>query len=338
MAKSVCQGSLKFVSTKQMDNGFSRAHLKSMFGLSKYPDNGLSITGTSESFEDLAIDYTDGVSISGVQRKLFMTLENGVLKPVVENGLYIVKPSPQKFPELAENEHAIMCLARAVGLDVADCSLIPFENGERAYVTKRFDITASGQRLFIEDGASLCNIHPKHKGDDSLSYENTLKELYQASGNQKTVLLNAFNQVLFSFIVGNSDLHLKNFSMYREPTSNTTTMNNFTPIYDVLSIAPYPAYDGEYMTLSLLHSELDSNFSSSYESYGYYTFHDFLLLAENIGLGEKAGASFIKKLASKVEQTADVVMQNSFCSANLREIILKRIKERCSCLKRPVIS
>ena len=105
-----------------------------MYGITK----PVIISGTSESFTDMVIEHTDGTSISGVQRKMFMTLVKGVLVPS-NQGEYIVKPTPYGLPQLSENEHAIMKIAQRVGFNVAKCSIAPFENGELAYVTKRFD-------------------------------------------------------------------------------------------------------------------------------------------------------------------------------------------------------
>lgn len=79
--------------------------------------------------------------------------------PAQGNGGYILKPMPPGIPHLPENEHALMNLARAAGLKVADCAVIPFEDGELGYITKRFDTLPDGQRLFIEDATSLCLSH-----------------------------------------------------------------------------------------------------------------------------------------------------------------------------------
>jgi serine/threonine-protein kinase HipA len=98
-------------------------------------------------------------------------------------------------------------------------------------------------RYFVEDGASLCSVHPKHKDSDALSYETVLKRLSEAAGNSKAVTLNLFLHVVFSYLVANNDLHLKNFSLMRKPFGKNSTMDMLSPIYDVLSLAPYPVFD-----------------------------------------------------------------------------------------------
>lgn len=99
----------------------------------------------------------------------------------------------------------------------------------------------------------------------------------------------ALRLVLFSYLVGNNDLHLKNFSLikYYKPSNKTHLLDGFAPVYDVLSVYPYPEYYTESLSLSLLESEVDAVYSSSYESYGYYTLHDFILLAQNFGVKEQ---------------------------------------------------
>ncbi|NQY34347.1 MAG: HipA domain-containing protein [Alteromonadaceae bacterium] len=331
-----CKGTLAPITTSKSSE-YTTKHLKTMFGLSSYPKSGIYIKGTSNTFEKYAIDFTDGNSISGVQRKLLMNHENGEFRPVNHKGMYIVKPSSNGLPHIAENEHAIMLLAKAVGLIVANCALVPFEDGELAYITKRFDIIDGNTRLFIEDGASLCEVHPKHKGDDSLSYENTLRTLFKASGNNQLILLNGFRQILFAYIVGNNDLHLKNFSMYREPNILSNVMKDFTPIYDILSVAPYKEYDNEPLTLSLLSSEIDGEFSSSHNQYGYYTLHDFILLGVNIGFTTQATKIYINKMIKAVTKQAPIILGKSFCPEDHKKLILKRIEDRLSCLQRPIL-
>lgn len=320
---------------KGNESPYSSYFLKTMFAIAQLPRNGLCIKGNAQTFNDLAPEYTEGNSVSGAQKKLFMSLVNGVLVPVKKDGHYIVKPAPDEFPHLPENEHCIMQLAKAVGFDVAANALVPFENGELAYVTKRFDMHKSGLRLFIEDAASLCLVAPVNKGSDGLSYEHTLNTLFTASGQNKGVTLNGFLQVLFAYIVGNNDLHLKNMSMFREVNSHSHFMTNFTPMYDLLSVAPYPEYYSEDFSLSLLHSELEGRFSEAYENYGYYTAHDFLMFGQRVGLSKSASKALIKKLCSAVERTHAYIIDASQCPKEMKSIIKTHIADRLDRLSRP---
>lgn len=330
----ICQGSLKTVSDNQLSGGYSKQFLKDMFGVASVPVNGFTIGTTAHQFDVLAPKFTKGASISGVQRKLLMDLKGGELVPVAKGGRYIVKPAPPELPYLPENVHAMMCLARAAGFQVAHCAVLPFKDGELGYVVKRFDFAPDGRRLFIEDGASLCNVHPKNKGSDALSYETTLITMYEAAGKKQPVLLNGFRQVLFAYLIGNNDLHLKNFSMYRPPNSRSTTMTDFTPLYDVHSVFPYPDYHGDYLTLSLLQSEVDGDFSAEYYAYGYYTQYDFIQLATNIGLNEKAATTFIKRLTADVEKHLAHYLHASKLPSDMVQLLKREITGRLDCMRR----
>ncbi|MEY8215980.1 MAG: HipA domain-containing protein [Colwellia sp.] len=328
-----CKGSLKLTLEKNLQQRFSTAHLKSMYGLTQ----PVSVKGTSESFNDMVIDHTVGTSISGVQRKMFMTLDNGILVPS-NQGEYIVKPTPRDFPQLSENEHAIMKIAERVGFKVAKCSIAPFEDGELAYVTQRFDLTSKkGVKLFVEDGASICDVHPMNKGSDALSYETCIKIMVDACGGAIAHAAYAIRFVLFSYIVGNNDLHLKNFSLHRKPSSKSHMMDGFTPLYDVLSVAPYPAYDTEYTSLSLLESETDGLFSPSYESYGYYTKHDFILLFASFGVKRIIAEKIILDFVEKIRKVSSDVLILSSLSSEMQDIIMTRITQRCGHIEKEII-
>jgi serine/threonine-protein kinase HipA len=239
------------------------------------------------------------------------------------------------FPHLPENEHCIMQLAKVVGLYVAQNTLVPFESGELAYLIKRFDILKDATRLFIEDAASLCLVAPVNKGSDALSYEDTLNTLFTVSGQNRGVTLNGFRQVLFAYIVGNNDLHLKNLSLFRKPNSQSHFMTNFTPVYDVLSVAPYPKYYGVDLSLRLLNSELEAVFSEAYEQYGYYTGYDFITFGQQIGLSNSATKKLIKQLFSAVEGTYEYIINASQCPDGMKHEIKSHIAEKLGRLSRP---
>ena len=321
----------------------SSAYFKKMFAADAALIGSLKVVGDNASFDDYAPAYLDGQSVSGVQRKLFMRREGDRLMPAHKDGDFIVKPCPKQFSELPANEYSMMTLASVTGIDTAQHALVPFEDGELCFVTRRFDLLAqpankkpepARQRYFIEDAASLCQINSKHKGSDALSYETTLKQLYQCSGANKVVLLKGFQQVLFAYLIGNNDLHLKNFSMYRKPDDRSTLMRDFTPAYDILSVAPYPAYYGEDLTLCVLASEVDAEFSDAYEQYGYYTRPDFVLLAEKIGLGATVGERVIQKMINQVSQNVEKVLNQSVCSSQLTDALKAHIEERLGRMQR----
>ena len=335
MVDGICKGSLKPTKESNLINGYSKSHLKSFYG----ETNSAYIKGTADEFDELVMDHTTGSSISGVQRKMFMHLENGVLIPS-NKGEFIVKPTPKAFPSLSENEQAIMKICEAVGLKTAQCSVVPFEDGELAYITKRFDlISNSKERLFIEDGASICNVAPKHKDSDSLSYEKTLKQMVDSCAGAQGAALIALRMLIFGYIVGNNDMHLKNFSLYRKPTNKTVIFDGFTPVYDMLSVAPYKAYFGTELSLNLLESEAEeARYSKSYDAYGYYTFEDFYLLAQSLGIVAKAATKLITSFVAIIDKKAPPVLMNSNLPEDLKQFLLKRITNKCSVMRQAIIT
>lgn len=335
MSNSICKGSLKTVKESNLLNGFSKSHLQSFYGKAK----PVHIKGTANKFDELVMDHTTGASISGVQRKMFMHIEDSVLMPS-NHGEYIVKPTPKAFPSLSENEHAIMKLSEAVGLKTAQCSVIPFEDGELAYITKRFDLTSNAnERLFIEDGASICNVAPRHKDSDSLSYERTLKQMVDSCAGAEAAALIALRILIFGYIVGNNDMHLKNFSLYRKPTNKTVIFDGFTPVYDMLSVVPYKDYFTTELSLSLLESETEqAQFSNSYEAYGYYTFEDFYLLAQSLGIAAKAATKLISNFVAVIDKKAEVILMHSNLPDDLKDLLLKRITSKCAAMRRKIIT
>lgn len=298
-------------------------------------EKGVTIVGTSGSFNDYAVDHANGQSISGVQRKLMMKLDGGKLVPTAHGGQYIVKPAPEEAPHCPENEYFVMSLASKVGLNAAECGLVPFEDGELAYVTSRFDIINKKERYLIEDAASLCLAHPKHKDSDALSYETVLKLLSKAAGNSKALTLKLFLQVVFSHIVGNNDLHLKNFSLMRKPSSHSTTMDLVAPVYDILSLAPYPKFDGAcFMSIGVLATEEgdEGYFSRAYDWFGFYTKEDFVQLGVSIGLPQALVEKQIKLLTNKILSLLDSGFRTPVPD-DIYSSITKRISERCKTLE-----
>tara|TARA_R110000822_G_scaffold191315_1_gene330021 strand:- start:46788 stop:47714 length:927 start_codon:yes stop_codon:yes gene_type:complete len=293
------------------------------------------IEGSISDFETMASTQPLKYLIAGVQPKLLMALDSNKLIPC-HVGEFIVKPTPEQFPALAENEYFVMTLAKAMGFETAEFTLLPFENGEEAYVTKRFDVESeTNQKYFVEDGASLCNIQPAEKDDHDLTYERMINLMAGACENPEDIKLTCFKLVLFSYIVGNNDLHMKNFSFYRSPLKASHIMDGMTPIYDVVSIAPYPDYDSCYLSLSLLESEVEGDFSDSYEVYGYYTQHDFLLLSQGLELKTMNTASEILAWISEIPHQVNLICCNS---SVLHAKILTLIKQRLVMLNKPSIN
>jgi serine/threonine-protein kinase HipA len=158
-------------------------------------------------------------------------------------GSYILKPPTQQYPYLPELEDLTMHLATVAGIETVPHSLIRLQSGNLAYITKRVDRTKKS-KLHMEDMCQLTERHTedKYKG----SYEQIAKAILKYSYNPVLDLINFYEQVLFSFLTGNADMHLKNFSLLK-----TEIGYKLAPAYDMVASALVVQGDDEEMALNL---------------------------------------------------------------------------------------
>jgi serine/threonine-protein kinase HipA len=187
-------------------------------------------------------------SLTGVQPKLSLNLSkhDGCCRLTIVGlwGDYIFKPQTDSFEQLPENEDLTMHLAEAAKISVVPHSLIRLADGKLGYITKRIDRTKNGEKIDMEDMCQLT-LHPteyKYKG----SHEQIAKTILQYSNTPKLDLTNYMQLLLFCFVTGNNDMHLKNFSLY-QPTEGY----QLTPAYDLLNVAIANPKDKDELALTL---------------------------------------------------------------------------------------
>ena len=176
-------------------------------------------------------------SMSGAQSKGLFYLNEGRLIPVSQKervfdnleSQFIVKPSG-KFEELPENEYVTMEIARNIGFEVPPCALVEIENFGRAFVIKRFDLD-KGKRKRCEDFAQILCLSSENKYESS--YEKLVKKIEEYAYTPGLDLYDFYRRLVFSFFIGNGDMHLKNWSLL-EMTPNSD-MFALSPCYDFLS-------------------------------------------------------------------------------------------------------
>ncbi len=189
-------------------------------------------------------------TVTGVQAKLSLDIARGKAgEPqrftiVGLWGRYILKPQTDRFTNLPENEDLTMHLAEAAGIKTVLHSLIRFADGELCYITRRVDRTKNGDKIAMEDMCQLSErlTEDKYKG----SYERIAKLIFQYSAAPLLDVVNFWEVVLFSWLTGNADMHLKNFSLYH-PVDNYI----LAPAYDLLSTALAMPEDDEELALTL---------------------------------------------------------------------------------------
>lgn len=205
---------------------------------------------TRDDIVDLAKQIIETkTTLTGVQSKLSLNIDSKTepkrFTIVDYKGMYILKPQTDLFRCLPEVEDLSMHLAEIAKISVVPHSLIRFKDGELCYITKRIDRDKFGNKLAMEDMCQLSErlTEDKYKG----SYEQIVKLLNKYSSFPNMNISNFWEQVVFSWIIGNSDMHLKNFSIYSKNRGEYI----LTPAYDLLSVNLVYKKDLEELALNL---------------------------------------------------------------------------------------
>ena len=253
-------------------------------------------------------------SLTGVQPKLSLNLSKheGCSRLTIVGlwGEYIFKPQTEDYPLLPENEDLTMHLAEAAKISVVPHCLIRLADGRLGYITKRIDRTKTGEKIDMEDMCQLT-LHPteyKYKG----SYEQIAKTIVQYSSIPKLDLTNYMQLLLFCFVTGNNDMHLKNFSLYR-PSKDY----QLTPAYDLLNVGIANPEDKEELALSLCGRKTKLRLE------------DFLKAAKTMGLEESVVLRLIASLHKALPQWR-MLIRHSFLSDEMKNKYEEFITSRLS--------
>ena len=229
------------------DTDFHKKCSMEFFGITTPP----IIPYTIDQMAELAKSVVErSVAIPGVQPKLSMSLvkktkeQADTLLTVVGalGDQYIFKPPSHQFPEMPENEHLTMRIAEAFGIRVVPSSLIKLSSGELSYVTKRIDRTEKGKKIHMLDMFQITEAYDKYKS----SMEKVGKALDSYSNNTLLDKIFYFELAIFSFLTGNNDMHLKNFSMIESPSGWI-----LAPAYDLLNVSIVLSEDIEELALTI---------------------------------------------------------------------------------------
>lgn len=201
---------------------------------------------------ELAKDVVErSVAVPGVQPKLSLSLVkdatgdgNKCRFTVVGalGGNYIFKPPSEHYPEMPQNEHVTMRIAEALGIHTVKSSLIRLQSGELSYITKRIERTESGEKIHMLDMFQVLEAFDKYKS----SMERVGKAIGEYSNDTLLDKLYFLELCIFSFLTGNNDMHLKNFSMI-----NTNAKWVLAPAYDLLNVVIVNPGDKEELALTL---------------------------------------------------------------------------------------
>jgi serine/threonine-protein kinase HipA len=281
-----------------------------------------------KDFLSATVALSEQMSISGVQDKISLKIENRKLVPTSSEGTYLLKPIPlmeygELIEDVAKNEHFTMQLASQVfGLDTAKNALIAFSDGELAYITKRFD-RVDEVKIKQEDFSSLAGYTEQSHGKNykyDYSYEEIGGLIKEYLPSYKVEVLKFFKLVLFNYLVGNGDAHLKNFSVLQRSTKDY----GLSPAYDLLSSSLH--LPNESRTALEFFKEYESK---SFEANGFYAYDDFMVLAKFLNIPQKMVEKIVKDFLLKEEVTLKL-LDNSFLSDRAKEryrlIFLDRVR------------
>ena len=207
----------------------------------KYSANGLKLLSRNltqlkdlpltqeEQLREAAI-RADKMSIQGVQPKLSakLNVKDEVFDIVDRGGEYILKPQNNFYPELPENESLTMKLAELIGVEVPLSGMIYSSDGKFTYFIKRFDRYGRNKKLSLEDFAQLAGKSRETKYDYSMEKLITLIDTFCTFPAIEKVKL--FRLSIFNFLIGNEDMHLKNFSLITRDN-----IVELSPAYDLLN-------------------------------------------------------------------------------------------------------
>ena len=196
-------------------------------GENRYSETGLRLLSpgltslkeieyTAEEQRQEAFYRASRMSVQGVQPKLSakLNVKECKLDIVDTGGRYILKPQHQYFPEMPQNEDLTMRLADEIGLEVPFHGLIWSKDNSLTYFIKRFDRQGQSEKIPVEDFAQLAGLSRDTKYDSSLEKVVGLIDRFCTFPAIEKLVL--FKLVIFGYLTGNDDMHLKNFSVITE--------------------------------------------------------------------------------------------------------------------------
>lgn len=299
--------------------------IRRFFGTTTLPELDVS----EETLTRIATESTNkGFTIPGVQKKLSLHLTTAGSKPrltlVNYPTGYILKPQTEQFDALPEAEFLVMHMAKATGIAIVPFALIQTAglNQAPAYITKRIDRVLPTKRdpalklLAMEDFCQLENRLTENKYQGS--YERCAKVISRYSQQPGLDLSELFLRVVFSFVVGNSDMHLKNFSLIETYAGSQEYI--LSAAYDLLPVNVILPEDDEQLALTV--NGKKHNIRRN----------DFLKFAEVSGISRDAAVKMIQKILS-MEETYLGMCRESILPDYLKERLCTLISQRINNLK-----
>jgi len=285
------------------------------FGTKIPPSLNYSLSEMNELAKKVVSSH---IAVPGVQPKLSLSLIDETLNKVnlkrltvvgALGGNYIFKPPSTTYPEMPENEHVTMKIAEAFGIQTVPSSLIRLGSGELAYITKRIDRTSDGHKIHMLDMFQITEAVDKYKS----TMERVGKALGQYSADTLLDKLRYFEMVVFCYLTGNNDMHLKNFAMIQREGTWVGC-----PGDDLLN--------GDLANPSD-HEELALNMEGKKRK---FTLHHFERFGANLGLNNKQIQGVFNRFLKKQPKAKNLI-EESFLSqeakGNYSKIMEQKYKQ-----------
>mgnify|MGYP004435156971 FL=1 len=300
------------------ETGWHKACIKRFFGTTKLPE----IEIDDKTLNLLATETTNkGFTVPGVQKKLSLHLVSDSRKPrltlVNYPTGYILKPQVAEFEALPESEQLIMTMADMAGISTVPHALIK-GNAGLAYITKRVDRNLTSDKVEMFAMEDFCQLdlrltEDKYRG----SYERCAKIIKQYSSRVGIDMAEFYIRLVFCFIVGNSDMHLKNFSLIE--TAEGSGEYVLSPAYDLLPVNANMPADKEEFALAMNGKKMNIRKG------------DFLKYADTCGISRQTAEKLIENLVKLTPKWLKMC-EKSLLTDELKERLTKIITERTGCL------
>ena len=280
--------------------------------LSPRLSNLVELPFTAQEQRREAASRSGKMSIQGVQPKLSakLSVKNQEFQIVDSHGTFIIKPQSEIFTEVPENEDLTMKMAKSFGIEVPLTGLVYSKDGSLSYFIKRFDRFGRNKKYHVEDFAQLTG------NTRDTKYNWSMEKLIPVIENYCTFPLlekrKLFRRVLFCFLTGNEDMHLKNFSLITRKN-----MIELSPAYDLLNSTISMAKAAEEMALPIAEKKRSINKADLFKYYG----------EDRLKLTGKTILSEIQNLVDK-KDGLERMIKISFLSMAMKDKYTELIMER----------
>lgn len=305
-------------------NTYSKTCLKRMFK-GKKVSHILPYNSPQVSEEDAGkfLENRKRISISGVQEKLSLILDKNKLRLTEEGeqGAYILKPIPrdlQKVDQVPANEHLTMQIARQVyGILTAENALIFFENGDPAYITKRFDVKEDGTKWGKEDFATLAGKTTENAGPDfkyKYSYEKLAELVVKYVPAHIVEIEKLYKLIVFNYLFSNGDAHLKNFSLLETINGDYV----LSPAYDLVNTRIHVNDTDFALDEGFFKDGFESGEMKKNDCVGLEDFYEF---AKRLNISDKRRDKLLEPFLTSQEYV-EILIQRSFLNEQTKQAYL----------------